>query len=194
MLRNVVGLGKDTVSSTCDPRYAPAGDVSAALLLMDSRLKSIYSGREGDPDDEQQMLVRNFVASLGPDGVDELVDGTCTIIYMLMTWLRETHEAHDKDVLEYVVPGFVEAMSRMPRSVAPEVIPTMVGMVVAAGIGLSPNLWRMQYGKWTEAEMAPLEVTVFLLAEQINRITDDRGFAVRVIADVLDLAEEQRKS
>ncbi|WP_263985886.1 hypothetical protein [Streptomyces sp. NK15101] len=27
--------------SPCDPRYAPAGDVSAAMMLVDSRLKAV---------------------------------------------------------------------------------------------------------------------------------------------------------
>lgn len=29
------------MSSPCDPRYAPAGDVSAALMVIDSRLKAL---------------------------------------------------------------------------------------------------------------------------------------------------------
>ncbi|MFE7625226.1 hypothetical protein [Streptomyces sp. NPDC057509] len=179
------------MSSNCDPRNAPVGDVDAALMMIDSRLKSVYEDRS-ESHSEQQELLQQYVASLGPGGIDDLLDGTCTIIYMLMTWLRKAHEEHDKDVIEYVVPVFVASMLRMPRSVPPEVIPTMAGMVVAAGTGLSPNLWRMQYGGWTEAEMTPLEATAFLLAEQINRIADDREFAVRMIAQALNRADADK--
>ncbi|WP_179500320.1 hypothetical protein [Streptomyces sp. WZ.A104] len=45
----------------------------------------------------------------------------------------------------------------MPRSIRPEAVPTMAGLVIAAGTGLSPTLWRKQYGDWTEAEPTPLE-------------------------------------
>lgn len=174
--------------SSCDPQYAPAGDVGAALMMIDSRLKSIYDGT-AESTQEQQVLVEQFVASLGPGGAEEVLDGTCTIIYMFMTWLRQAHEAHDKDVIEYVVPTLVASMRMMPRSMPPEVIPTMAGLVVAAGTGLSPNLWRKQYGDWTGAEMNPLEATAFLLAEQINRIADDTDFATRMIAEALSRAD-----
>ena len=72
------------------------------------------------------------------------------------------------------MPNVVAAMRVMPRSVRPEVIPTMAGLLVAAGTGLSPNLWRKQYGDWTCDEMASVEATVLLLAEQINRMTTTR--------------------
>ncbi|MFD0023104.1 hypothetical protein [Streptomyces sp. NPDC058382] len=176
------------MSSSCDPQHAPAGDVGAALMMIDSRLKSVYDGGT-EPDPEQQALLQQFIASLGPGGADDVVDGTCTLIYMFMTWLRQAHEAHDKDVIEYVVPTLVASMRMMPKSIPVEVIPTMSGLVIAAGTGLSPNLWRMQYGDWTEAELTPLEATAFLLAEQINRIADDRGFAMRMIAEALTSAD-----
>jgi hypothetical protein len=109
---------------------------------------------------------------------------------MFMTWLRKAHEDHDKDVIEYVVPNLVATMRMMPRSVGPEAIPTMAGLVIAAGTGLSPNLWRKQYGPWTKAEMTPLEVTAFLLAEHINRVTEDPDFATRMISEALSRADE----
>ncbi|MEU9200719.1 hypothetical protein [Streptomyces sp. NPDC048332] len=181
------------MSSSCDPQYAAAGDVGAALMMIDSRLKSIYDGEGDDADTgaarEQQELVEQFVASLGPGGAEDVLEGTCTIVYMFMTWLRQAHEAHDKDVIEYVVPTLVASLRLMPKSIRPEAIPTMAGLVVAAGTGLSPNLWRMQYGEWTEAEMNSLEATAFLLAEQINRIADDRDFATRMIAEALSRAD-----
>ncbi|NYE44310.1 hypothetical protein HEB29_005321 [Streptomyces fulvorobeus] len=157
--------------------------------MIDSRLKGIHDGRtETDP--ETQALVEQFTASMGPDGADDLLDGACTLIYMFMTWLRKAHEAHDKDVIEYVVPNLVATLRMMPKSVRPEAIPTMAGLVIAAGTGLSPNLWRKQYGDWTEVELNPLEATAFLLAEHINRITDDPDFATRVITDALSSADE----
>ncbi|MFE2322981.1 hypothetical protein ACFXD5_03465 [Streptomyces sp. NPDC059385] len=172
------------MSSTCDPRYAPAGDVSAALMVIDSRLKAVYDGRSGS-DPEEVALMEQFIASLGPDGTRDLLDGACTLIYMFVTWLRKAYEDHGKDVIEYVVPDLVAMMRSMPRSVRPEAIPTMAGMVIAAGTGLSPNLWRRQYGEWTQEEMNPLEATALLLAEHINRLTGDRDHATRLIADAL---------
>lgn len=105
-----------------------------------------------------------------------------------MKWLREAHEAEGKDVIEYVVPSVVATMRMMPRSIRPEAIPTMAGLLVAAGTGLSPRLWRQQYGYWTAEEMTPLEATALLLAEHINRVTDDRDFATRLIAEALSQA------
>ncbi|MBA2811631.1 hypothetical protein E0500_030975 [Streptomyces sp. KM273126] len=177
------------MSSPCDPQHAPAGDVGAALMMIDSRLKAIYDGRtETDP--EQQALTDQFTASLGPKEVDDMLDGACTLIYMFMQWLRMAYEDHDKDVIACVVPNLVATMRMMPKSVRPEVIPTMAGLLVAAGTGLSPSLWRKQYGYWTEDEMNPLEVTAFLLAEHINRLTGDRDFATRVISEALSGADE----
>ncbi|MEU8569232.1 hypothetical protein AB0C51_12875 [Streptomyces pathocidini] len=172
------------MSSPCDPQYAPAGDVGAALMLIDSRLKAIYDGEAGT-DPEQQQLSDQFTASLGPDEARDLLDGACTLIYMFMQWLRMAYEDHDRDVIEYVVPSLVASMRMMSRSVRPEAIPTMTGLVVAAGTDLSPNLWRKQYGDWTEEEMNPLEATALLLAEHINRLTDDRDFATRMITEAL---------
>ncbi|MFD9406807.1 hypothetical protein ACFWBN_07230 [Streptomyces sp. NPDC059989] len=177
------------MSSSCDPEYAPAGDVGGALMVIDSRLKAIYDGKV-DPDPEQRLLMDQYLASLGPGGAQDLLDGACTLIYMFMTWLRKAHEDHDKDVIEYVVPNLVATMRTMPRSVRPEAIPTMAAMVIAAGTGLSPSLWRRQYGEWTDEEMNPLEATAFLLAEHINRITGDRDYATRMITNALSSAEQ----
>lgn len=177
------------MSSPCHPEHAPAGDVGAALLMIDSRLKGIHGGKT-ETDTEQRELIEQFTASMGPEGADDLLDGACTLIYMFMTWLRKAHEEHDKDVIEYVVPHLVATLGMMPRSVPPEAIPTMAGLVIAAGTGLSPTLWRKQYGDWTDEEMTPLEATALLLAEHINRIADDPDFATRLITEALSRSEE----
>ncbi|MFI5520067.1 hypothetical protein [Streptomyces platensis] len=177
------------MSSPCDPKYAPAGDVGTALMIIDSRLKAVYDHKTGT-DPEQQQMIDQFAASLGPTGVDALLDGTCSLIYMLMKWLRTACEDHDKDVIEYSVPALVATMRMMPKTFRPEVIPTMAGLLVAAGTGLSPNLWRAQYGRWTEAEMNPLEATAVLLAEHINRIADDHDFATRLITEALSSTDQ----
>lgn len=171
--------------SPCDPQYAPVGDVGAVLMVIDSHLKAIYDGRS-EQGAEQRALTAHFTASLDPADLDDLLDGTCTLIYMFMTWLRKAHESHGKDPVEYVVPSLVATMRLMPKSFPPEVIPTMAGLVVAAGTGLSPGLWRRQYGYWTDEEMTGLEGTALLLAEHINRITDDQDFATRLITEALD--------
>ncbi|MET8977077.1 hypothetical protein ABZX85_15785 [Streptomyces sp. NPDC004539] len=173
----------------CDPAYAPIGDVSTALLMIDSRLKTLYSGRT-TTDPEQQELIDQYTDSMTPQGARDVLDGACTLIYMYMKWLRLAHAEHDRDVVEYVVPSLVATLRQMPRSVGPEAIPTMVGLVVASAMELSPSLWRQQYGTWTKVEMTALEATATLLAEHINRITDDQDFATRIITDALTRAEE----
>ncbi|MGK9463043.1 hypothetical protein ACSLFT_23905 [Streptomyces sp. G6] len=174
--------------SSCDPEHAPVGDVDAALMMIDSRLKQIRDGRtETAPD--QQAMINQYIATLGPRGVEELLDGACTLIYMFTQWLRAACTKHDEDVIEHVVPNLVATMRMMPKTFRPEIIPTMSGLVVAAGTGLSPNLWRKQYGEWTEPELTGLEATAFLLAEHINRITDDPDFATRMVADALSRAD-----
>ncbi|MFJ2819435.1 MULTISPECIES: hypothetical protein [unclassified Streptomyces] len=173
------------MASTCDPECAPVGDVVAALMMVDSRLKAIHSAEGEVTERERQEFLDQLAKEIGPVGIDDMLDGTCTLIYMYMTWLRGTHEQHGKDVIEYVVPTLVASMRLMPKSIRPEVIPMMAGLVVAAGTSLSPNLWRRQYGEWTDDEMTALEATAFLLAEHISRITEDPEFATRMITNVL---------
>ncbi|MCX4804021.1 hypothetical protein ACFWWM_26225 [Streptomyces sp. NPDC058682] len=175
--------------SPCDSKHAAVGDVGAALMMIDSRLKAIYAGKAGT-DPEQQQLIDQFTASLGPEEAEDLVDGACTLIYMFVQWLRMAHEDQDSDVIEYVVPSFVASLRMMPKSVRPEVIPTMVGLVVAAATGLSPNLWRKQYGDWTGDEMNSLEATALLLAEHINRLTGDHDFATRMVTEALSRSNQ----
>ncbi|MFJ9322511.1 hypothetical protein [Streptomyces globisporus] len=157
-------------------------------MLIDSRLRTVYGGRGGS-DPEQEQLVEQLLTSLGPEGIDDVLDGTCTLIYLYMKWLREAHEAHEKDVVEYVLPTLVTSLTMLPGSVPPEAVPTMAGLAIAAATGLSPTLWRKQYGDWTEAELTPLEATAFLLAEHINRVTDDQNFATRMITEALTQVE-----
>lgn len=176
------------MTSPCSPQHAPAGDVGTALMIIDSRLKAVRDGR-AEADAEHRLLIEQFAASMGPSEAEDVLDGTCTLIYMFMNWLRMAYDHHGKDVIECVVPDLVGTMRMMPRSVRPEAIPTMAGLLVAAGTGLSPSLWRKQYGYWTEAEMTPLEATAFLLAEHINRLTEDPDFAVRMVGDALTGAE-----
>lgn len=89
-----------------------------------------------------------------------------------------------------MVPNLVTAMRQMPRSIRPEAIPTMAGLLIAAGTGLGTGLWRQQYGDWTREKMNPLDATAFLLAEVINRITDDHDFATRLVTNALSRADE----
>ncbi|MFI1583872.1 hypothetical protein [Embleya sp. NPDC020630] len=176
------------MSSPCDPLHAPVGDVGAALMMVDSRLKSIQGDRI-DTDPEQQELTDRFVASVGPEGAAAVLDGACTLILLFMEWLRVAYAEHEMDAIERVVPNLVATLRRMPMSIRPEAIPTMAGLVVAAGTGLSPSLWRAQYGSWTEDEMTPLEATAFLLAAHINHLTDDPDFATRMVADTLSASD-----
>ncbi|GAA3981064.1 hypothetical protein GCM10023085_74240 [Actinomadura viridis] len=173
--------------SAFDPRRAPVGDLGTALLILDSRLKQVREERREDP--AERELIERFLRSFDLDAADDVLNGACSLIYLYMEWLRQAHEANESDVMEHVVPYVVDTLRKMPRSVRPEAIPTMSAMLTAAAIGVSPTLWRRQYGPWTEAEMNALEVTCFLLADHINRLSDDHDAATQMIARLLDAAE-----
>ncbi|MFG3257006.1 hypothetical protein [Streptomyces sp. NPDC048172] len=174
--------------SSCAPEDAPAGDVDAALMVVDSRLRAIYDG--ATETSEQREMVDRILGSLREEGVEDLLDGACTLVFVYMKWLRMAYEDHGKDVIECVVPDLVAMMRNMPRSIRPEAIPTMSGLLVAAATGLSPSLWRRQYGAWTEAEMNALEFTAFFLAERINHHTGDHDFATRMVTEALSRTED----
>ncbi|MFC6881552.1 MULTISPECIES: hypothetical protein [Actinomadura] len=177
------------MSSRFSPGRAPIGDVGAALLLIDSRIKGFQSERpEMDP--EQHRLIDQFLRSFDSEGANDVLDGACTLIYLYVEWLRQAHEHLERDVIEYVLPYVVGTMRMMTRSIEPETIPTMAGMMVAAAIGVSPTLWRRQYGPWLRAELIALEATVFLLADHINHITEDPDAATRLITDLLNAVTE----
>ncbi|GHF60447.1 hypothetical protein GCM10018790_43040 [Kitasatospora xanthocidica] len=175
---------------SCDPRDAPVGNVSAALLVIDSRLRAVYDGKTGTDPEEQRML-EEAVASFSPAEARAVLEGVCTLVYLYMNWLSKAFAEHEEDVVEHVVPSLVATMRMMPRTFRPEVVPTMAGLLTAAGTGLSPTLWRAQYGPWTEEEMNPLEATAVLLAEYVNRISGKgNDFATTLVSDVLSKAEQ----
>ncbi|MEU3567797.1 hypothetical protein AB0E96_05080 [Kitasatospora sp. NPDC036755] len=154
-------------------------------MVIDSRLKAVYDGRAGT-DPEHQRMVDQLTASFGPAEAEAVVEGACTLVYMYMNWLCKAFEQHEEDVIEHAIPSLVTTMRMMPRTFSPEVVPTMAGLLTAAGTGLSPNLWRAQYGPWTKEEMNPLEATAVLLAEYINRISGKgQDFATKLITDAL---------
>lgn len=175
--------------SSCDPGTAPAGDVGTAMLLIDSRLKQFQAD---EPDEQQQQLTDELLRSFDARDASAVLDGACTLIYLFTQWLRQVHEAQERDVVEYVVPYIVNTLKAMTRSIPREAIPTMVGLITAAAIDQSPTLWRGQYGEWREEEMTALEATAFLLAKYINDLTDDEETATRMIMDLLSSVEEEQ--
>jgi hypothetical protein len=173
--------------SPCDPEAAPAGDVGTAMLLIDSRLKQF---RKKEPDEEQRHLTDQLLRSFDAKAAGDVLDGACTLIYLFTQWLRQVHEAEDRDVLEYVVPYVVRTLKAMKRSIPPEAIPTMAGLIISSAIDQSPTLWRRRYGQWNEEEMTALEATAFLLAQYINDLTEDDETATRMIMELLSSVEK----
>ncbi|MBW8486416.1 hypothetical protein [Actinomadura parmotrematis] len=171
--------------SRLGPEHAPAGDVGTALAMVEARLRRFRGGAPHEDGDFEPV-----------DGAaaEDVLDGACTLVHLYMRWLRQAHERHGQDVLATVVPYVVGTLAMMPRSIGPAAVPTMAAMLTAAACDLSPTLWRAQYGPWMREETAALEVTVFLLAEHIDRLTGDPAAATRLVGELLDgiAAERER--
>ena len=181
------------MSSSLDPAHAPVGDVGTALLLVDSRLAQLAS-EDMTLDPAQRDLIDRTLESFTPQAAQDVLDGACTLMYLYVDWLRKSHEAHDQDPLEYIVPYVAAGLRQMRKSIKPEAIPTMVGMLTACVLGLSPTLWRRQYGQWAEAEMTALEASIVLLADRINNLTGDPTAASRMIVDLLNVIDDHLAS
>lgn len=173
----------------CDPGRAPVGDVGTAMFFIDSQLKTLEDDAE-EPDTEHRRLTDNVLRSFDAASASDVLDGACTLVYLFMQWLRQVHETNDHDVVEHVVPYVVGTLRKMTRSIRPESIPTMAGLMIASAIGQSPTLWRAQYGPWQQMEMTALEATTLLLARYINDLADDRDAATRMIMELLSSAED----
>jgi hypothetical protein len=177
------------VSSFCDPGLAPAGDVGTAMLFIDSRLKAA-SGEDDEADLQRRQLTEQLLRSFDSAAARDVLDGVCTIIYVLIRWLDAAHKGDEHDVIAGIVPYVVTGLRAMDRTVQPEGIPTMAALLVASATRQSPTLWRQQYGPWGRAEITALEATTLLVADYVNKVTGDDDTATRIIMDVLTAAED----
>jgi hypothetical protein len=171
---------------------APAGDVAAAIMHIDSFLRRVYADVDGTaPGDELDPVD----VTTTEEQFRALLDGYCTVIYILIAGWRNTlnedgENKGDTYVLEKIIPEVVIGLRHMTKNVAPSAIPTMAGMLTATALGLSPNRWREQFGEWRREEMPALEATAAAVADRVNRMHDDRDAALRVIMDALGQAEQ----
>lgn len=170
--------------SRISPSHARVGDVTAAMMQVDSllaRVRDPSRAAAGQPDD---TLLGSFVDP------GELLDGFGTLIYLFVTALRRGCEAAGQEVLQRIVPEVVSALRQMPKTVAPEAVPTMAAMLTAAAVNLSPTLWREQYGPWGSEELNAVEATALVLAEHVNFYNDDDNAAHRLVVEALAGAED----
>jgi hypothetical protein len=159
------------------------------MLFIDSRLKAA-SGKDGEADLQRQQLTEQLLRSFDSAAARDVLDGVCTIIYVLIRWLDAAHKGDEHDVVKGIVPYVVTGLRAMERTVRPEAIPTMAGLIIASATRQSPTLWRQQYGSWGREEITALEATTLLVVDYINKVTGDEDTATRIIMDVLTAAEE----
>lgn len=162
---------------------APAGDVTAAILEIDSMLKRINGTATSTPPDLSGSLIATPADAAG------LLDGFCTLLYLFITAFRKACEASGKDVLAETVPFVVGTLRAMTKGVAPKAVPVMAAMMTAAAMGLSPSLWRAGYGPWRPAELTALERTLLILAQEINTASGTDDAALRMVMDTLAAAD-----
>ncbi|PZG34445.1 hypothetical protein C1I98_28115 [Spongiactinospora gelatinilytica] len=172
------------MSSPLSAGSSGIGDVDTVLGILDQHLRMI---RSGDPASARTLLIDGRPAQLDGADFDQVIVGAGTLVYVYVDWLRQAYEHQGEgsaealgSVLGYVVDGL-----HVMNAVEDAAIPTMAGLIVAAGVGLSPNLWRAQYGPWMRAEMNAVEATLLLLAGHVNEIAQDDDQAIRMVADVL---------
>ena len=162
---------------------APVGDVTAAILEVDSTLKRINGTTTGSTAGLSEALVSSPAEAVG------LLDGFCTLLYLFITAFRKACEACGKDVLAETVPLVVGTLRTMTTGVAPETVPVMAAMMTAAATGLGPGLWRASYGPWRPEELMALERTLLILAQEINTAHGTDDAALRLVMDALDAAD-----
>jgi hypothetical protein len=158
----------------------------AAIMEIDSRLRAMHDGAA--PRDPE--LVTGT-----PEAAERLIDGYLTVVYLFVTWFCRSYEAGGRDredALGRVVAMLVSRLKVMTVNVRPAAIPTMVALVTACALGVSPNRWRGQYGDgWYRDEIAALQLSALLLAEWINNLQESSDAALRLIMDAYERTEAE---
>lgn len=166
----------------------PVGDVVTAIMEIDSRLKLIHGTAAPDELDAAQVVPTAEAAR-------RVLDGYCTVIYLYVTWFCKSYEAGGKeatDALGEIVNVVVSRLRLMRKNVAAEAIPTMVALLTASALGISPQRWREQYEHdWFREELRAIQAMAVLLAEWINNLQEDPDAALRLVMDAYERAEEE---
>jgi hypothetical protein len=164
----------------------PVGDVVAAIMEIDSRLRATH-----DPDPRFEL--DSSLVTGAPEAAARLIDGYLTVVYLFMTWFCRSYEAGGRDredALGRVVTMLVSRLKAMPVNVRPSVIPTMTALVTACALEVSPNRWRERYGDgWYGDEVAALQLSALLLAEWINNLQESPDAALRLVMDAYERTE-----
>jgi len=169
--------------------------VVTAIMEIDSRLRAIHAHGHGE-DDAMPDMLEEFSLAETPAGLEALVDGYCTVIYGFTSALVRAYEEGGKqmeDALARLVQRLVAWMKRMPRSVPPPLVPTMIAVVTSSALGISPQRWREQYGDgWSPDEVLALRVTAMLIADWTNELEGSADAALRMVMSAYEQNEAAR--
>jgi hypothetical protein len=156
----------------------------AAITEIDSRLRAT---RAGDPRFDPG-------STLGADA--GLTEGYLSVVYLFMTWFCRSYEASGRDradALGRVVSMLASRLKAMTVNVRPSVIPTVIALVTACALEVSPHQWRGQYGDgWYRDEIIAVQLSALLLAEWINNLQESPDAALRLIMDAYEATEAGR--
>jgi len=125
----------------------------------------------------------------------DLLDGYCTVIYVIIAWARATREADGgtaADALGEIVRMLFSRLTLLKRVVPRSAIPTMIALVTAAAMESSPQRWRDQYANvWSPGDIAALEAATVCLAEWVNTAQGSPDAALRLIMDAYERAASE---
>jgi hypothetical protein len=203
----LVGRGCASVHALGD---GPAGDVVTAIMQVDSRLRVIHRKIEawtgeraaaeaaagGAPPGQAAAgempggQPPGMPVVAGADGARDLLDGYCTVIYVIIQWARAAREADGgtaADALAEIVRMLFSRLTLLKRVVPRPAIPTMIALVTAAAMESSPQRWRDQYAHvWSQGDVAALEAAAVCLAEWVNTAEGSPDAALRLIMDAYE--------
>jgi hypothetical protein len=190
----------------------PAGDVVTAILQVDSRLRVIHRKIEawagekasgetapgdtppGQATEAEQAGGRppDMPVVAGAEGDRDLLDGYCTIVYVITRWAcaaREANGGTSADALGEIVRMLFSRLTLLKRVVPRSAIPTMIALVTAAAMEASPQRWREGCGQaWGDGDATALEAAAVCLAEWVNTAQGSPDAALRLIMDAYERA------
>jgi hypothetical protein len=210
----LAGRGGASVDTLGD---GPAGDVVTAILQVDSRLRVIHRKIEawagekasGDPPlsdtppgdtppgqaaaaEQAGGRPPEMPLVAGAEGDRDLLDGYCTIVYVITRWAcaaREADGGTSADALAEIVRMLFSRLTLLKRVVPRSAIPTMIALVTAAAMEASPQRWREGCGQaWGDGDATALEAAAVCLAEWVNTAQGSPDAALRLIMDAYERA------